>query len=218
LDEGHLLEPVDAELGAHLRTLPGPGAALFARGGLPPEDWGSQPPDVTQARDIFDLKLLLDGGAGKEKLPADTATEIPKAIENAMTIGFDEIFRAGPRLPYGRLSGILRIAQSVGGAAARGRQRLGATPAIEPDRGIAKNPESRRPVIRDAGYFCVAARHPGKRIGPAFPPRQPRFRAPAGAWPVVHRSATQPRSSSQSRWLHRRLPMSPSNRRYSATA
>ena len=45
---------------------------------------------VTQARDIFDLKLLLDGGAGREKLPVDIAAEIPRAIENAMTIGFDE--------------------------------------------------------------------------------------------------------------------------------
>jgi hypothetical protein len=45
---------------------------------------------VTQARDIFDLKLLLDGGAGKEKLPTDIVAEIPRAVENAMTIGFDE--------------------------------------------------------------------------------------------------------------------------------
>src|ERR1017187_3719436 len=44
----------------------------------------------TQARDIFDLKLLLDGGAGKEKLPAGTAAEIPRAIENMMTIGRSE--------------------------------------------------------------------------------------------------------------------------------
>jgi hypothetical protein len=45
---------------------------------------------VTQARDIFDLKLLLDAGAGQEKLPKGIAAEIPRAIENAMTIGYDE--------------------------------------------------------------------------------------------------------------------------------
>jgi predicted nucleotidyltransferase component of viral defense system len=45
---------------------------------------------ATQARDIFDLKLLLEGGAGKQKLPADVAAEIPRAVENAMTIGFDD--------------------------------------------------------------------------------------------------------------------------------
>lgn len=45
---------------------------------------------VTQARDIFDLKVLLDAGAGQEKLPKAVAAEIPQAIKNAMTIGFDE--------------------------------------------------------------------------------------------------------------------------------
>jgi len=44
----------------------------------------------TQARDIFDLKLLLDGGAGAAKLPAEVRKELPAAIENALTIGFDD--------------------------------------------------------------------------------------------------------------------------------
>ncbi|MDI1319577.1 MAG: nucleotidyl transferase AbiEii/AbiGii toxin family protein [bacterium] len=44
----------------------------------------------TQARDIFDLKLLLDGGAGKAPLSAEVKKEIPAAIENALTIGFDD--------------------------------------------------------------------------------------------------------------------------------
>jgi len=30
---------------------------------------------VAQARDIFDLKLLLDAGAGRENLPKDIAAE-----------------------------------------------------------------------------------------------------------------------------------------------
>lgn len=44
----------------------------------------------TQARDIFDLKLLLDGGAGKAALSAEVRAEIPAAVGNAMTIGFDD--------------------------------------------------------------------------------------------------------------------------------
>jgi hypothetical protein len=53
---------------------------------------------VPQARDVFDLKLLLDGGAGKDKLPAKVAGEISRALENAMTIGFDEF--SGQVLAY----------------------------------------------------------------------------------------------------------------------
>lgn len=44
----------------------------------------------TQARDIFDLKLLLDRGTGQTKLPAVVKKEVGPAIEKAMTIGFDE--------------------------------------------------------------------------------------------------------------------------------
>jgi predicted nucleotidyltransferase component of viral defense system len=44
----------------------------------------------TQARDIFDLKLLLDRQAGRAELPADVKKEVRPAIEKAMTIGFDE--------------------------------------------------------------------------------------------------------------------------------
>ena len=41
----------------------------------------------TQARDIFDLKLLLDAGAAPTAISPELATA---AIENAMTIGFDD--------------------------------------------------------------------------------------------------------------------------------
>lgn len=44
----------------------------------------------TQARDIFDLKLLLDAGAGRAALPPPVKAEVAPAIERAMTIGFDE--------------------------------------------------------------------------------------------------------------------------------
>jgi len=44
----------------------------------------------TQARDVFDLKLLIDSGAGKNPLPDDVAHEVPAAVEKAMSIGYDE--------------------------------------------------------------------------------------------------------------------------------
>lgn len=44
----------------------------------------------TQARDLFDMKLLLDRGAGRLPLPAGVLKEVGPAIEKAMTIGFDE--------------------------------------------------------------------------------------------------------------------------------
>jgi hypothetical protein len=43
----------------------------------------------TQARDIFDLKLLADAGAGAAPL-VNSRELLPAAIDNAMTIGFDD--------------------------------------------------------------------------------------------------------------------------------
>jgi len=45
---------------------------------------------AVQARDIFDLKLLLDAGAPSVVPPADVRKLLPQAIENAMSIGFEE--------------------------------------------------------------------------------------------------------------------------------
>lgn len=44
----------------------------------------------TQARDLFDLKLLLDRGAGQKPLPAAIRAEVKPAIEKALTLGFDD--------------------------------------------------------------------------------------------------------------------------------
>jgi len=90
LDEGHLLEPVDAELIRTYELYPVLAQHYSREAAFRQKIGALSRRTVTQARDIFDLKLLLDGGAGKEKLPADTAAEIPQAVENAMTIGFDE--------------------------------------------------------------------------------------------------------------------------------
>jgi len=90
LDAGHLLEAVDAELVRTYELYP-----VLAQHYSREAVWRQKIKalggrTVTQARDIFDLKLLLDGGAGKERLPAETAAEIPRAIENAMNVGYDE--------------------------------------------------------------------------------------------------------------------------------
>lgn len=90
LDEGHLLEPVDAELIRTYELYPVLAQHYSREAAFRQKIAALSGRTVTQARDIFDLKLLLDGGAGREKLPAALAKEIPRAIENAMSIGFDE--------------------------------------------------------------------------------------------------------------------------------
>lgn len=52
----------------------------------------------TQARDIFDLKLLLDAGAGDAPVSKDLVSKLARAIENALTIGYDKF--AGQVLAY----------------------------------------------------------------------------------------------------------------------
>ena len=52
----------------------------------------------TQARDVFDLSLLMDAGAGKEPLPQPLVKFLPQAVENAMGVGYDEF--AGQVLAY----------------------------------------------------------------------------------------------------------------------
>ncbi len=52
----------------------------------------------TQARDIFDLKLLLDAGANVVPASRDTVARVPRAIENAMASGYDAF--AGQVLAY----------------------------------------------------------------------------------------------------------------------
>jgi predicted nucleotidyltransferase component of viral defense system len=90
LDDGHLLEPVDAELIRTYELYPVLAQHYSREAAFRQKIVALSRRTVAQARDVFDLKLLLDGGAGKEKLPAEAAGEIPRAVENAMTIGYDE--------------------------------------------------------------------------------------------------------------------------------
>lgn len=90
LDEGVALAPVDPELIRRYRLYPllvqhyGAAAAFaqkVAAVALRTE---------TQARDIFDLKLLIDAGAAEAPLPPKQAAQLERAIDNAMSVGFDE--------------------------------------------------------------------------------------------------------------------------------
>jgi predicted nucleotidyltransferase component of viral defense system len=90
LDAGHLLEAVDAELVRAYGLYPVLAQHYSREAAYRQKIKALSGRTVTQARDIFDLKLLLDGGAGKEKLPSETAAEIPRAVENAMSVGYDE--------------------------------------------------------------------------------------------------------------------------------
>jgi predicted nucleotidyltransferase component of viral defense system len=97
-EDDHLLEPVDAELARTYELFPVLAQHYSREAAFRQKIGALSLRKVTQARDIFDLKLLLDGGAGKEKPPAKIAREMPRAIENAMAIGFDEF--SGQVLAY----------------------------------------------------------------------------------------------------------------------
>ena len=90
LDADHVLGPVDAELVRTYEVHPVLAPHYSAEAAFRQKILALSRRTETQARDIFDLKLLLDGGAGNKVLPAETTKEIPRAITNALTIGFDE--------------------------------------------------------------------------------------------------------------------------------
>jgi len=98
LDGGMVVEPVDAEVIRAYRLYPvivqhyavqtafaQKVAALALRGQV-------------QARDVFDLKLLLDAGAGEAPLPASVEPHLAAAITNAMAVKYDAF--AGQVLAY----------------------------------------------------------------------------------------------------------------------
>jgi hypothetical protein len=45
---------------------------------------------TTQARDVFDMKLLIDAGAASTALAQVSKDLLPKAIDNAMRVGFED--------------------------------------------------------------------------------------------------------------------------------
>jgi len=98
LDDGLLLEPVDAELTRTYELLPVLAQHYTREAAFRQKIGALSLRTVTQARDVFDIKQLLDGGAGREKLPAAVVREVPRALENALTMGFDEF--SGQVLAY----------------------------------------------------------------------------------------------------------------------
>jgi len=92
------LEPVNAEVVRHYRLY----SVLFphytAQVALGQKIAALALRSQTQARDVFDLKVLLDSGAGRDPLTASAVAQLPSAIENAMTLGYDEF--AGQVLAY----------------------------------------------------------------------------------------------------------------------
>lgn len=90
LDPDHALEPVDAELVRTYRLHPILAQHYTREQAFRQKILALSRRNETQARDIFDLKLLLDGGAGRKALAAPLKKELPPAIANALTIGFDE--------------------------------------------------------------------------------------------------------------------------------
>jgi hypothetical protein len=90
LNGRHILEPVDTELVRTYELFPVLVQHYTREEAYRQKVEALSSRAVTQSRDIFDLKLLLDGGAGREELPAETAALVPRAIENATNVGFDE--------------------------------------------------------------------------------------------------------------------------------
>jgi predicted nucleotidyltransferase component of viral defense system len=98
LDEGVAHEAVDPEVIRRYRLYPILVQHYTAQAAFAQKIAALALRSQTQARDIFDLKLLLDAGAGSSALPTGVASNLPRAIENAMSIGYDEF--AGQVLAY----------------------------------------------------------------------------------------------------------------------
>lgn len=98
LDAGAEVAPVDAPLLQRYRLYP----VLSQHYGLAPafaqKVAALAGRSETQARDIFDLKLLLDQGAEPGAASTGVGKLLPAAIENAMAVGYDQF--AGQVLAY----------------------------------------------------------------------------------------------------------------------
>jgi len=87
LDAGAELAPVEAELIRRYKLYPVLVQRYNAPTAFAQKVAALALRSETQARDIFDLKLLLDAGAAPLTTPAEL---LPAAIENAMAISFDD--------------------------------------------------------------------------------------------------------------------------------
>ncbi len=90
LDDGAELAPVEPELIRRYKLYPVILQRYSAAAALAQKIAALALRSATQARDIFDLKLLIDAGAAQLPMGTETKGYLPRAIENAMTIGFEE--------------------------------------------------------------------------------------------------------------------------------
>jgi len=90
LDDGVALEPVEPELIRRYRLYPVLVQRYGAAAAFAQKISALALRSETQARDIFDLKLLADAGAAETPLRKAQLEQLPLAIENAMSIGFEE--------------------------------------------------------------------------------------------------------------------------------
>lgn len=89
LDADRAHEPVDADIIHRYRLYPVlvqhySAAAAFSQKAL-----ALALRSETQARDIFDLKLLIDAGAAKAPPARNVRARLNRVVENAMTVGYD---------------------------------------------------------------------------------------------------------------------------------
>lgn len=98
LDEGTAHDAVDSEIIHRYRLYPVLVQHYTASTALAQKIAALALRSQTQARDIFDLKLLLDAAAVHAPLPKGAFAHLPRAIENAMNIGYDEF--AGQVVAY----------------------------------------------------------------------------------------------------------------------
>jgi hypothetical protein len=90
LDEGLALDAVEPELIRRYRLYPVLVQHYGAAAAFAQKVSALAMRTETQARDIFDLKLLSDAGAAATPLPKAHVEQLPKAIDNAMSIGFED--------------------------------------------------------------------------------------------------------------------------------
>lgn len=98
LDADRTLEPVDAELIRSYRLYPVIVQHYSVDAALAQKVAALALRDQVQARDVFDLKLLLDAGGGNTELPTRAAAHLAAAIDNAIAVDYDAF--AGQVLAY----------------------------------------------------------------------------------------------------------------------
>lgn len=98
LDEGIAHDAVDSEIIHRYRLYPVLVQHYTANAALGQKIAALALRSQTQARDVFDLKLLLDAIPTPAALPKRVGANLPRAIENAIHIGYDEF--AGQVLAY----------------------------------------------------------------------------------------------------------------------